>query len=424
MIWLAVTEAATAVILASGFIVLVGRNQIDLMTENAQLKSEQTALEMREKIEGISEKDPAGLVEKVSALEQQRSVQGLKSLVLYHGDGTILYPPGQGSAPPEDWKLVIKALGKRDFENKLFLPVTQTDSRIITLFVPYSSKSTEGSVLRFSFQFPDLDQNMELLFRQALIYGTLVLLIHLGLGLYAWWRIVRPLHQLITAVGEISQGNYSPALPRKRVDEIGLLTDAFEQMSVAVRDMQDKARAANPLSGLPGNVEIEHTVRDLLEKDISFAVLYCDLDNFKAYNDVYGFQKGDEAILYTRDCLLEAAQNNKDALTFVGHEGGDDFIVVAGFQQWEPLVKELLARFDRDVPSFYNQEHASQGYIETLDRKGNPARFPLLSLSVAVVINHHKQFEAFAEISRVAAELKKYAKGQTGSSYAVDRRGL
>ncbi len=424
MVWLALTEAATAVILASGFIVLVGRNQIDLMSENAQLRSVHSALEMRERIEGILTKEPDLALDKLKEIELQNKLTGLDSFALYQGDGLTVYPPGGAPASPEEWKLVIKALGRRDFESKLFLPVTQPNSRIITLYVPYSSKSAEGSVLKFSFTFPDLDKNMELLFRQALIYGTLVLLIHLALGLFSWWRIVRPLHQLVTAVGLIGQGNYSPPLPRKRVDEIGLLTDAFEQMSVAVRDMQDKARAANPLSGLPGNVEIEHKVRDLLEKDISFAVLYCDLDNFKAYNDVYGFQKGDEAILYTRDCMLEAAEHNMDALTFVGHEGGDDFIIVAGFQQWEPLVKELLDRFDRDVPSFYSEEHQKLGFIETLDRKGSPARFPLLSLSVAVVVNHHKQFDAFAEISRVAAELKKYAKGQTGSSYAVDRRGL
>ena len=148
-------------------------------------------------------------------------------------------------------------------------------------------------------------------------------------------------------------------------------------MSVALQRMRDEAKGANPLSGLPGNITIASYIDDCLNKGKIICVLYCDLDNFKAYNDKYGFTKGDEAILYTRDCLLTAAKRKDIRNVFVGHEGGDDFVVVTEFEHWEIFAKSFITSFDRGIFQFYNSIDARNGFIESVNRRGERQRFPL-----------------------------------------------
>ena len=151
-------------------------------------------------------------------------------------------------------------------------------------------------------------------------------------------------------------------------------------------------------------------------------VLYCDLDNFKSYNDKYGFTKGDDAILYTRDCLNTVAQRNDIQNTFVGHEGGDDFVVVAPYECWELFAKSFITTFDRGIYQFYNSVDARNGFIESVNRQGQRQRFPLMSISIAVVTNKTRPYSRHAEMIQVATEVKKYVKSMDGSCYAIDRR--
>jgi diguanylate cyclase (GGDEF)-like protein len=151
-------------------------------------------------------------------------------------------------------------------------------------------------------------------------------------------------------------------------------------------------------------------------------VLYCDLDNFKAYNDKYGFSKGDEAILYTRDCLLSVTKRNNLRNVFVGHEGGDDFVVITDYEQWELYAKTFITTFDRGIHQFYNSVDARNGFIESINRRGERQRFPLMSISVSVVTNKTRDFRSMAEMIQIAAEVKKYVKSMEGSCYAIDRR--
>jgi GGDEF domain-containing protein len=146
------------------------------------------------------------------------------------------------------------------------------------------------------------------------------------------------------------------------------------------------------------------------------------LDNFKAYNDKYGFTKGDEGILYTRDCLMTVAQRKDMKNIFVGHEGGDDFVVVCDYEYWETYAKSFITTFDRGIYQFYNSVDARNGFIESVNRQGQRQRFPLMSVSVAVVTNKARPFRRHAEMIQIAAEVKKYVKSMDGSCYAIDRR--
>jgi GGDEF domain-containing protein len=252
--------------------------------------------------------------------------------------------------------------------------------------------------------------------------AVLIIVIHVIFALIISKMFIIPLRNLMEATHKISRGELDTRVPIVRDDEIGQLATSFNEMSVALQRMRDEAKGANPLSGLPGNITIAKYIDDCLAAGRVICVLYCDLDNFKAYNDKYGFTKGDEAILYTRDCLMTVAQRKDMQSIFVGHEGGDDFVVVCGYEYWEPFAKHFITTFDRGIYQFYNSIDARNGFIESINRQGQRQRFPLMSISIAVVTNKTRPFRRHAEMIQVVAEVKKYVKSMDGSCYAIDRR--
>ncbi len=178
----------------------------------------------------------------------------------------------------------------------------------------------------------------------------------------------------------------------------------------------------NPLSKLPGNPSIQARVEREIQKGGEFAVLYLDLDNFKAYNDAYGFESGDRVIKATASLLVKLTIQNENSRDFIGHIGGDDFIVVTGFGGSEELARRIVGAFDGISPSFYNKTDRERGCIVSTDRQGNIKKFPLLSISVGIVHNHTRPLQSFAQVSNIGTELKKAAKTDNKSHYTMDRR--
>jgi diguanylate cyclase (GGDEF)-like protein len=178
----------------------------------------------------------------------------------------------------------------------------------------------------------------------------------------------------------------------------------------------------SPLTRLPGNLAIEAELRRRIEVNAPFAVLYLDLDNFKAFNDVYGFTHGDEAIQLIAGVAVDVVRRRGTTQDFVGHIGGDDFIIVTIPERGEEIAREIIDTFDRDIRNLYTQQDLRQGYIETRDRRGTLNRFPIMSLSVAIVSNEHRALENYAQIGEAAAELKRFAKSIGGSVYVKDKR--
>ena len=179
-------------------------------------------------------------------------------------------------------------------------------------------------------------------------------------------------------------------------------------------------RRMSALTGLPGNVQINSELKKHLIKNEEFSVLYLDLDNFKAYNDVYGFLKGDQIIEYTAHTILNAVHSYGNG--FVGHIGGDDFISIVPFKDVEKLCQEIIYNFDSGVKKFYNEKDKKDGYIEVANRKGIIEKFPLTSISIAVVVVDKGRFANILEIGDTAAQVKHAVKAVMGSSYAIDRR--
>lgn len=188
-----------------------------------------------------------------------------------------------------------------------------------------------------------------------------------------------------------------------------------------VRLMQTNRRVS-PLTGLPGNVQIQVEIKKRLLRKKEFAVLYLDLDNFKEYNDIYGFLKGDEVIKYTAKTIQKVVHEYNLAETFVGHIGGDDFIAIISEANYEEICQNILAHFDEGIKEYFNQDDIERGYLEVANRRGIIEQFPLTSLSIGVVTVEPGQYENSLEIGEVGAGVKHLAKTQIGSAYAINRR--
>jgi diguanylate cyclase (GGDEF)-like protein len=183
-------------------------------------------------------------------------------------------------------------------------------------------------------------------------------------------------------------------------------------------------RNLSPLTGLPGNIRIQEEIERMIREDLQFALLYADLDNFKAYNDHKGFVRGDKLIVATARILQDSVVEFAGADGFVGHVGGDDFVAVVPPDTAEDVAKQVVAEFDRQIPNFYEPEDVERGYVEVEDRKGELQRLPLGAISLGIATTRVRSFAHYGEAVSVATEMKQYAKRDQGSSYAVDRRKL
>ena len=181
-------------------------------------------------------------------------------------------------------------------------------------------------------------------------------------------------------------------------------------------------RRISPLTGLPGNVQIHAELKKRLSNKEEFSVLYLDLDNFKAYNDVYGFLKGDEIISFTSRIILQCVHDENADKTFVGHIGGDDFVAIVPYIEIDNLCQNIIAAFDSQVKSFFTDDDLHKGYIEVANRRGVIEKFPLTSISIGVVIADKYRFANILEIGEIGAQVKHAAKSVMGSSYAIDKR--
>jgi len=230
------------------------------------------------------------------------------------------------------------------------------------------------------------------------------------------------INKLKLATQKISEGDfdYRPDIQNK--DEIGDLAASFIEMAGRLKKLEEMYTDASPLTRLPGGIAVENIVKKRLKGAAPIAFCLMDLDNFKAYNDNYGYAKGNEMIIATANIIEKASQDFGVENDFVGHIGGDDFVLVTDADSFDETCENIIKVFDREAPGFYNEDDRKRGHIVAKDRQGNTQRFPLASLSIAVVTNRKKKLESHLVFGEIAAELKEYAKSMPGSVYVVDHR--
>lgn len=219
-------------------------------------------------------------------------------------------------------------------------------------------------------------------------------------------------------------GRLAMSRPDSKVyDFITVVSDDKYRGIVTIKDLLNKtieievsnATQLNPLTSLPGNILIEKALYSVLSSSDNYCVVYFDIDNFKAYNDVYGFENGDRMIKNLADIITETVP----AANFVGHVGGDDFVAIVRSDEADAICERILDKFDRSIPEFYNQEDISSGYIIAKNRQGFEEQFPLISLSIGGVSIWERRFNNVFELSAESSRVKKECKMITGSAYMI-----
>jgi DNA-binding response OmpR family regulator len=218
--------------------------------------------------------------------------------------------------------------------------------------------------------------------------------------------------------------------PQEKVRGLQLGADDYITKPFSPAELQARIRAnlrrhertagANPSTRLPGNIAIERTLRHRIEQSAPFAVCYADIDNFKAYNDTYSFLKGDAVIHQTAHVLLQAIEQRGNHDDFVGHIGGDDFVVITTPDRAESISAHAIENFDMLAPLFYDASTRARGYIDAHDRQGQPMRFPFVSLSIGIVSTALHPIAHVAEVAQRSVEPKKRGKELPGSVYVFE----
>ncbi len=274
-----------------------------------------------------------------------------------------------------------------------------------------------------------LDQQLKTLLAQSRrAFSLTLMLAFVGTslaGAVAAWGIYR-IHQSVTrltrATKEIAAGSFDFPIALDRPDEFGQLARDFQEMGQKLKELDRLRLDANPLTHLPGNLSIERELEKRIAAGTPFATMYVDLDHFKAYNDRYGYQAGSDVIAAVGTLIQQAVKEHGNPQDMVGHIGGDDYVVLSTPDRAETLAGHMVATFDRSVPQYYSEEDRAAGFFVSQDRFGVERRFPLLTVSIAVVTSDSLKNPSALAIGRECAKIKDHLKKLAGSNYLIDRR--
>ncbi|MGD9235809.1 MAG: diguanylate cyclase [Desulfobacterales bacterium] len=260
-------------------------------------------------------------------------------------------------------------------------------------------------------------------FKAAAILCGLGLLFALTAAFIITHNISGAIKKLKHATGRIAEGDFDhrPQIPNQ--DELGDLADSFVTMAQRLKRLEEMYLDTSPLTRLPGGIAIENVLNRRIESGAPIAFCLMDIDNFKAYNDHYGYAKGNDIIQATAEIISEAVARYGSEDDFIGHIGGDDYVLITTPDLYPRICQSILDHFDRTIPGFYDETDRKRGHISGENRQGQEVKFPLASLSIAVVTNVKRKFKNHIQFGEVAAEMKEHAKTVAGSTYMVDQRG-
>ena len=258
--------------------------------------------------------------------------------------------------------------------------------------------------------------------RWILILSTTGFLVAISVAGFLVYTISRSIRKLKQATQKIAEGDFDhdPQIPAG--NEIGDLAKDFTDMAARLKLLEQLSLDASPLTRLPGNIAIARAILRRVNADESFAVCYADLDNFKAYNDRYGYIKGNEVIRSAGEIIFDVVQRQGGDNAFVGHVGGDDFVMIVAPDRIPPVCDGVISAFSEMITAHYSPEDLAKGSTSGVDRYGVPRTFPIMTISIAVLLCQKGEFDSAIEIARAAAEIKDFVKGSPGSNYLVNRR--
>jgi len=210
----------------------------------------------------------------------------------------------------------------------------------------------------------------------------------------------------------------SPPILKARIRNHLQLNNAMKEL----RRLYTMALDASPLTGLPGNNSIARRIETALFNEEEVCVIYSDLDNFKAFNDKYGFAKGDEVILFNSYVFQMALKRHDVENFFVGHIGGDDFVITLPLEKAHDVADSIISLFDKGITNFYTPEDVAQKFIVSFNRQGDKQLFPIISISMAGVDLTSPMYQKYIQVNDACSEAKKRAKSADGSCFIMDQR--
>jgi diguanylate cyclase (GGDEF)-like protein len=238
------------------------------------------------------------------------------------------------------------------------------------------------------------------------------------------FHLHRSVRELSRATRDIAAGHFDTPINLGRGDEFGDLAREFAQMAKKLAELERMCLDANPLTRLPGNLAIDRALQARIDAGRPFAHVYVDLDNFKSYGDRYGYQSGSTAIVMVSELLRKTVEKHGHPDDLVGHIGGDDYLVLTAPEHAETIARELIATFDQCVPELYSATDRSAGFFTAEDRFGVQRQFPLMTMSVAIILSENIEAPTPLAFSTACTRIKEHLKGLPGSNYLVDRRRL
>jgi GGDEF domain-containing protein len=259
-------------------------------------------------------------------------------------------------------------------------------------------------------------------FNITVVLVTISFFFGVGFAVFINSNLTYSIKQLQEAAHYIGQGLFDRAMNVKATEEVQELAESFRWMSKRLKELGEMNLDANPLTRLPGNLAIEKALLTRLQEKVPFAFCLVDLDNFKAFGDRYGYIRGSEVLKKVASILTDTVKALGSAPDFLGHIGGDDYVIITDPLRMEKLCEKIIHDFDETIPSFYDEEDRQRGYIISRDRKDIEQQFPFMTVSIAVVTNQKRVITSPMQVAEIAAQLKQYAKTFPRSVYVVDQR--
>jgi diguanylate cyclase (GGDEF)-like protein len=351
-----------------------------------------------------------GVVEKMSIL----STDGM---VISTND-PIVKEFGEAAHDIETYDNLSRATGQESW----FYSTVNENTKIIDIYIPLAVDAGKKYIVKLSFSIGNIGQAIVDTLVPIALTAVAVILGNLILGFILLKTVVWPIEVLNSATKEIASGNLDMKVSIQTNDEIQELGDTFNEMTVALKKMKERAENANPLTRLPGNNVIREEIEQRIARNHKFTAIHVDLDNFKAYNDRYGIAKGDEVIKFTSGVLGNTLKIKGNTSDFLGHEGGDDFFIITTPDKADAVTQSIISDFDANVRKFYSEEDLKTGFIMEKDRKGETVKFPIMTISMAGVTNQSRPISNYGELTNIAVGVKIKAKQERKSNFVLDRR--
>ena len=302
----------------------------------------------------------------------------------------------------------------------------EIDQKVVTSAADRTLAALDGIIAdrqrKLGEKLADADQQRNETVRLTLLLSFAGFILAVGVAIFFAFSIYRSVTKLKKATHRIAEGDfdYDPQIPPS--DEFGELARDFTSMAAKLKVLEEISLDASPLTRLPGNIAIERSLNRRLRAGESFALCYVDLDNFKSYNDRYGYVGASDIIKMTGEIIYTAVKEHGDGTDFVGHIGGDDFVMIVASDKATTICDTVIQKFTEGIRGYYSEADLTAGSISGVDRYGVPREFPIMTISIAVLDCRKGDYASASEIARAAAEIKDQVKVSPGSNYFIHRR--